>query len=259
MQYYPGFPVEVDFEKMEFIYGAGICGPKTEKRRLEDVRLTLRDKASMGPEILYSIAMDTCKQEHIEDLKARNLLYGICIYAAGQVGKEPVRSQGHIHAVSASCGSSTPEMYEILEGKAYIFMQKGADENTKIAYAVYCEAGDKILVPPGYAHYTVNADPGVPMVFGAWCVRDYGFDYEDVRRMGGLSYFPVIQEDHTIRFEPNQSYGETELIIKRPRLYTEFHVSAESPIYEQYEQNRTLFEFVTDPGKYKYLWKGFTP
>ncbi|MGL5434604.1 MAG: glucose-6-phosphate isomerase family protein [Lachnospiraceae bacterium] len=233
--------------------------PSTEKRRLEDVRLSLRDRDSTGSDILYAIAMDVCKQEHLGDLKARNLLYGICIYAAGQVGLEPVRSQGHIHAVSPSCNSTTPELYEILEGKAYILMQKGADESTNRAYAVYGEAGDKILVPPGFAHCTINADPDSPMVFGAWCVRDYGFDYQDVRRMGGLSYFPVILPDRTVQFEANPKYNGTERIVKRQRIYTEFKIAADMPIYEQYEHDHTLFDFVTSPAHHNDLWDTFKP
>lgn len=259
MEYDPGFQIEVDIDRMEFIYGKDVFGSKTEKRRLDDVRQTLRDKGSTGPEILYAIAMDTGKKEHRQDLLQRQLLYGICLYAPGLVGMEPVRSQGHIHAISASCNSSTPEMYEILQGRACIFMQKGADSSTKKAYAVFCEAGDKVIVPPGYAHYTANADPESFMVFGAWCIRDYGFEYSDVKRMGGLSYFPVVDTNGEIIFESNKNYQSTELIIKRPEIYSEFHIAPDIPIYQQYELDQEHFEFVTNPGKFKAIWDSFIP
>ena len=246
-------------ENMEFIYGKDVFGPLTEKRQLEDVRQTLRDYHSKGPEILYAIAMDTGKQEHQKDLENRNLLYGICIYASGQIGVEPIRSQGHIHAISPSCNYSTPEMYEILQGEAYIFMQKGAGSETTKAYAVLCKAGEKIIVPPGYAHYTVNANPHLPMVFGAWCVRDYGFDYDEVRSMGGLAYFPIISETRGITFEPNKMYGDIELITKEPREYIEFNVESNKPIYRQYEEQPSRFDFVTNPKKYRKLWETFIP
>ena len=259
MEYNPGFNIDVDTNNMEFIYGKDVFGPTSEKRKLEDVRQTLKDYNSKGPEILYSIAMDTGKEAHIKDLQKRNLLYGMCIYASGQIGEEPIRSQGHIHAISPSCNYSTPEMYEILQGEAYIFMQKGANSETKEAYAILCKARDKILVPPGYAHYTVNANPHEPMVFGAWCVRDYGFDYRDVRKMGGLSYFPIINEKEEITFEPNETYGKTKLIIKEPREYIEFNVKKDIPIYEQYEIEPARFDFVTEPQRYMELWEEFTP
>lgn len=259
MEYCPGFSVEADTDTMEFVYGEEVFGPVTEKRRIDDVRRTLRERDCTGPEILYSIAMDTGKKQHLPDLMQRHLLYGICMYAPGLVGSEPVRSQGHIHSVSLSCGSSTPEMYEILQGKACIFMQDSANENTKKAYAVFCKAGDKVLVPPGYAHYTVNADPKSFMVFGAWCIRDYGFEYADVRRMGGLSYFPLADSGGKISFEANKSYHNTELVIKQPRLYSEFKIASDVPIYQQYEEDQEHFDFVTNPQKYKRIWNSFIP
>ena len=36
--------------------------------------------------------------------------------------------------------------------------------------------GEVVIVPPGWGHQTVNANIHAPMVFGAWCVKDYGFD-----------------------------------------------------------------------------------
>lgn len=259
MEYYPGFSVEADLDKMEFVYGEDVFGGTTEKRKLDDVRQTLRDKDSAGPEILYAIAMDTGKKAHMQDLLHRQLLYGICLYAPGVVGAGPVHSQGHIHAVSASCGSSTPEMYEILQGKACIFMQKGADEGTKQAYAVFCEAGDKVIVPPGYAHYTANADPKSHMIFGAWCIRDYAFEYAEVRRMGGLSYFPVLDKEEKIIFEANQRYQNVELIVKRPEIYREFDIAPDVPVYRQYELDQEHFEFVTNPMKFQAVWDSFIP
>lgn len=51
------------------------------------------------------------------------LLYGAVTYAAGRLGDEPVRSQGHIHTISPHSGWSTTEAYEIWSGKAIIYMQ----------------------------------------------------------------------------------------------------------------------------------------
>ena len=43
------------------------------------------------------------------------------------------------------------------------------------------------MVPPGWAHATVSASAGEPMTFGAWCDREYGFEYDEVRARGGLA------------------------------------------------------------------------
>ncbi|MDF1493151.1 glucose-6-phosphate isomerase family protein [Caproiciproducens sp. CPB-2] len=196
--FYPGFDVKPDIGSLDFSYGEGVFGPVTEKRRLDDIRRSLSDPSASGPEVVYSVAMDVGKTRDQDDLRARNLLYGAMIYAKGRVGDEPVRSQGHVHAVSPSCGSSTPEVYEIWSGEAVIFMQESDGDDAGECYAVRAGEGEVVIVPEGWVHCTVNADPTREMTFGAWCVRDYGFDYEHLdchlvrhHRVGGWGNRPL--------------------------------------------------------------------
>lgn len=258
MKFDIGFNISYDFEAKEFIYEQGTFGPKTEKRRLDDIRISLKNPNCNGPEIVYSIAMDIGAREDKEDLVNRNLLYGACIYSSGVMDNEPVRSQGHIHAISKSCGFSTGELYEIWYGKAIIFMQETAKDNPGRVFAVEAEVGDVVFVPPGWAHYTMNANPKDHMVFGAWCVRDYGFDYDDVRDHNGLSFFPIINNGK-IDFEKNPKYSECNLEIKKPRAYKELNLDYTKSIYTQYREDRNKFDFITNPLKYKKIWEKFIP
>lgn len=253
-----GIGIQYDFKTKEFVYNELSFGPKTEKRRLEDIRGSLKNPNCTGPEIVYSIAMDIGMIVDKQDLLERNLLYGACIYAAGNMGDEPVRSQGHIHSISKSCGYSTGELYEIWYGEAIIFMQETAKDNPGRAFAVRGKVGDVIFVPPGWAHYTCNANPKDNMVFGAWCVRDYGFDYDDVRAHNGLSYFPVIDGEE-IKFVHNDKYEENNLVLKEPRKYKELNIDYNKSIYEQYTEDKDKFDFITNPIKYKDLWENFIP
>lgn len=259
METYGGLNIGVDFEKKEFMYGTDCFGPEVEKRHIDDIRHSLRVFDSQGPDIVYTIAMDIGKKEHRFALKKANLLYGACIYSKGRIGQEPVRSQGHIHAVSLSCNASTPEVYEIWFGEAYVLMQATAKPDVGKAYAVHGKVGDIIIVPPGYAHCTINARQDIEMVFGAWCIRDYGFDYTDVRKQKGLMYFPVFNETGQVEFELNSNYQAGELVIKEPRIYHEFGLDKAQKIYPTYEMNPNKFDFVTDPKKYKKVWENFEP
>ncbi len=258
MTFDPGFDITYDLEKQTFIYGPEGFGPEVEKRRLDDIRKSLRDPMCVGPDVVYTIAMDVGNKKDLDDLKQRHLLFGACIYAAGKLGVEPVRSQGHIHAVSSSCQSSTAELYEIWEGEAIIFMQSSAKDDPGRIFAVHAHQGQKVIVPPGWAHYTVNVNPDKQMVFGAWCIRDYGFDYKDVREHGGLAYFPVFKHG-TIHFDVNPQYIQKELIVKQPRDYTEFHIDAQKPLYLQYLEDKDRFDFITNPLDYQSIWENFIP
>lgn len=258
MEFYPGFDIEIKINPMNFIYGKDVTGPTPEIRYLDDIRASLADPDCEGPNELYCIAMDVAKREDKEDLIKRNLLYGAVIYSAGQLGSEPIRSQGHIHAISASCNSSTCEVYEIWEGEAYIYMQESGDDNPGRCYSVYAQAGDVVIVPPGWVHATINANIHKNMVFGAWCVRDYGFDYKAVKEHHGIAYFPKVQGDRIV-WEKNPSYTGGSLAVKNARTYEDFSIRTGKSIYEQYETNRNLFDFVPHPQLKGKEWEQYQP
>lgn len=258
MTFYPGLQIEATKEPLGFFYGQGVFGPKEEVRRLEDIRHSLEDKNCDGPEELYAIVMDIGNEEDRISMKNRNLLFGAVTYAAGVIGQEPVRSQGHIHAISRSCGASTPEVYEIWEGRAVIYIQQSAEDNPGRCYAVYAEAGDVVIVPPGWVHATVNPDVKHNMTFGAWCVRDYGFRYEEIRRHNGIAYFPKVGRDG-IWWKPNPSYQGGKLVEKRARAYEDFGLKPGISIYTQFQENKDLFLFVARPLDYPKLWEKYEP
>ncbi|MGA8541067.1 MAG: hypothetical protein WB566_16310, partial [Terriglobales bacterium] len=103
----PKLGVHRHAEDFTFSYEEGVFGPQPEFRRLDSIRRSLRDPSCHGPDPVYSIVMDVGRREHTNELARRMLLFGVVVYAAGQLGEEPVRSQGHIHAVAPHCGWST--------------------------------------------------------------------------------------------------------------------------------------------------------
>lgn len=258
MKFNRGISVE-RISPLGFHYGEGVVGPNVEIRTLDSIRQSLLDPHCTGPDHVYAIAMDVGNLEDMPDLRERMLLFGVVTYASGRLGREPVRSQGHIHAVSSHCNSSTPEVYEIWEGKAYILMQETAQDNPGRCFAVHAEPGEIVIVPPGWAHATISADPGLPLVFGAWCIRDYAFEYTDVRRHGGLAFFPVLNEDGSITWQHNDCYMPVHLIEKKPNTYEALGLCSNVPIYMQYRNNHDAFHFVYDPACAQKIWLDFIP
>lgn len=255
----PGIDIKVNLNIMSFIYGDGVFGPQVEKRRIDDIRKSLLDPNCEGPEIVYSIAMDVGKDKDKQSMIDRSLLYGIVTYAAGRLGNEPVRSQGHIHAISKSCNSSTPEVYEIWSGRAIIYMQETAENNPGRCFAVTASPGEIVIVPPGFAHSTISADLKEALTFGAWCVRDFGFEYSGVRKHNGLAWYPLVEDNGEIKWMKNKNYENCELTIKNPREYSEFLITKGVPIYTQFEENPDKFLFVSNPQIRRDVWYNFIP
>ena len=259
MTFDPGFDIQVCREPLGFRYGAGVFGPQVERRRLDAIRPSLRDSDCDGPDPVYVSAMDVGQQAHRETLRRHMLLYGVVAYAAGRLGREPVRSQGHVHRVSSHSGWRPPELYEIWSGTACIYMQEYAAGDPGRCFAVTAGPGGQVVVPPGWAHATISADPSEPLVFGAWCDREYGFEYDAIRARGGLAWFPILAVNGQLEWERNPRYLPAALVSKPPRPYRDLGLDPGVPIYTQFENAPANLEWVSDPVRAGAAWQAFVP
>jgi glucose-6-phosphate isomerase len=256
-----GLDIRFDAERFDFVYGEGVTGPAGEIRTLDDIRASLSNPDADGPRNLYAIAMDVARETDRTLLKNEMLLLGVVAYNAGQIGDEPIRSQGHIHSVSSHSGWSPPEVFEIWEGTAIIFMQESGDDDAGRCYAVTAEPGERVIVPPGWPHMVINARIDSPMVFGAICDRGYeGFEYDQVRRHGGLAFFPRIGENG-ISWERNRAYSTADLVLKSPRDYVDLltRYPGQTVMYRAATGVPGLFSCIPHPDSVADLWERFVP
>ena len=255
----PELDVRLDARDLSFHYGDGVFGPAPQMRRLDAIRASLRDPGCSGPDPVYGIAMDVGREEDRADLNRRMLLFGVVAYAAGWLGSEPVRSQGHVHAVAPHCGWSTPELFEIWQGRAIIYAQESATSDPGRCVAIAAGPGEQVVVPPNWAHCVINADPSRRMVFAAWCDRQYGFVYDGVRAHGGLAWFPLLRATGEIGWEKNRRCLPSTLRVSAARHYPELGLGSELPIYRQYRENPEAMQWVSEPGRLEECWKQFEP
>lgn len=254
-----GLDINFTENPMGFRYGSGVFGPKPEYRSLNAIRASLRDPDCAGPDPVYAIAMDVGRKDDLPELKRRMLLFGIVMYASGRLGNEPVRSQGHVHAISPHCGWSTPELFEIWQGRAIVYGQEKSGNDPGRCVAIEAGPGDRVVMPPGWAHYVVSADSNSKLIFGAWCDRQYGFDYTQMRAHHGLAWFPLFASNETIEWKQNPNYSTSDLENRKARAYPELRLSSDVPIYEYLRQDPESIQWVSDPARLNYLWARFEP
>ena len=258
-QFDPGLDIRVLRDTLDFRYGAGVFGPRPEYRSLDSIRPSLRNPHSTGPDPVYAIAMDVGRLEDRQELIRRMLLFGVVIYASGTLGDGPVRSQGHVHAISPHCGWSTPELFEVWEGVAIIYGQEKSGDDPGRCIAVEAGPGEQVVMPPGWSHYVVNADKNSALVFGAWCDRQYGFDYAAMRARHGLAWYPLMDGDGEIHWEANPNYGKSKLELRKSRTYPELVLSPAVPMYALLRRDPESIQWVSDPARFRNLWPGFEP
>ena len=255
----PGFDIRATHDPLGFAYGPETFGPFPELRPLDAIRPSLRAPNCDGPDPVYAIAMDVGKVSDQLEFRRRNMLYGAVSYAAGRLGDEPVRSQGHVHRESSHSGWSPPEVYEIWSGEAFVYMQEYAADDPGRCFAIHARRGDIVIVPPGWAHATISASIHSPVSFGALCDREYGFLYDEVRKRKGLAWYALIDAKQHIRWERNPHYDSPELEVRRPTDYSEFGFSGKQPLYSQVTQDFDRFQWISSPGLVANLWQGFCP
>jgi glucose-6-phosphate isomerase len=150
-------------------------------------------------------------------------------------------------------------LFEIWHGRVVIYGQENSGNNPGHCIAIEAGPGDRVIMPPGWAHFVANADANSLLIFGAWCDRQYGFDYTQMRAHHGLAWLPVLGGEGEISWEANPNYAPSQLQKKKPRTYPEFGLSSGVPIYELFRRNPESVQWVSDPAKLSKLWERFEP
>ncbi len=181
-------------------------------------------------------------------LKERGLRYDITLIPPGTLGKEFVKTLGHDHPPVPGTDLTYPELYEVLEGEAHYLLQRGADAG-KVEHAVLvrAKAGDRVLVPPGYGHVTIN--PSRKVLRMANLVAD-GFQslYEPYRKAGGAAYFETADG----KFAPNPKSGSPPP-LREAKAARE--VARGEEIYGWFRKDPDALAFLTKPQEFGDLWK----
>jgi glucose-6-phosphate isomerase len=105
----------------------------------------------------------------------------------------------------------------------------------------------------------ISAGSREPLVFGAWCDRDYGFEYEAVRARGGLAWFPVLDDGGAVQFRPNANYVRREIEVRLARRYPELGLEASLPLYDHLPKKPDAIQWVSEPQLLKNVWPVFEP
>jgi glucose-6-phosphate isomerase len=120
-----------------------------------------------------------------EKLREQGVRYDITIIPPGMLGCEYVKTIGHYHPLVPGEGVTFPEIYEILEGEALYLLQK---LDLSDVVAVNASAGDKVLVPPGYGHVTINRSNKI-LKMANFVARDFSSLYGPIKERAGGAYF----------------------------------------------------------------------
>ena len=251
---YAGFEARLEPETLTLAFGKGIQTAPVTVRYLDEVRPMLQDPDSDGPEHLYTIYMDVRAPGVTDALPGRGLGYGAVVYNHGAVGRELLRSQGHVHSTSPETGVACSELYEFWHGRGLVYMQNTATPEVDDVIVVEAGPGDKVAIPPGWAHATINAGDE-PMVFGAVYAPAARLLYDPLRKLQGMAHY--VLADGTL--EPNSAYQRVpEARRQSAHAFPEQGLEAGQPVLQALAGDETRLDFVSRPEAFPALWERLT-
>ncbi|MEM4347975.1 MAG: glucose-6-phosphate isomerase family protein [Candidatus Anstonellaceae archaeon] len=194
--------MKIEFDRTELIYeGERFSASVRTFAQMLPV-LANPERVSMEPDSpLYFMYRAVRKFGHLR--------YDITRILPCDLGGEYNKTFGHTHPKSPS-GTPWSEAYEVLDGKAHFLLQKVSGLGVQDAVLVSAKKGEKILIPPGYGHVTIN--PGSePLVLANLVSDQFEADYSIFAQMRGACFYE-LRGGKLLR---NRNYGEEFEIRKK--------------------------------------------
>jgi glucose-6-phosphate isomerase, archaeal len=245
-----GLPMSLD-DNGHLILGREITVVEAKVRLLDELTpVALDPDACRGSrEVAYSMYNGVYCEGDFHRLGELPLRYELTLMPPGRMGRELRKTHGHIHSVEPISSLTYTEICEVLVGTAHFIIQSSepSGPTADMVLCVEVKAGQKIILPSGMHHCTINAGSEPLLLSGVVAVASTGI-YSRFRNAHGAAYLEIADGDHT-RFIPNPVYKRVApLQMLSAREYPEFGLTAAQPLYTEFLRHRgDNWPFLADP------------
>ena len=238
--------VSIAFDGKTIHFGKGVISEPMHARTLKDALPYLMDnKAPARKRNLYLMYRDVHRVDDENVFRKHGIRYDITVILPGTIGGkkgEYIRTIGHTHPA--------PEIYEVLAGEAMFILQQFNAKNNS-AFYIAATKGEKILIPSGYGHITVNTGEE-PLILADLFIDRIKSDYLIFKKKQGAAYWvlPPEWEVKGITLAENKAYKNIgEVSLGTPSDLSPIGLPQKTPIYTLFTEDPKRFSFLTDPKK----------
>ncbi len=232
---------------MKIRFGGRIIEPSI--RRLSDMLDVIYDREWLASvrnpeevELYYMYRDLALSRDDREVMVRERLRYDITIIPPMNLGREFVKTKGHCHPPVPGNSFSYPELYEVLEGNAHYLLQKEDD-----VILVNAEKGDKVVIPPGYCHITINPSSR-ELRMANLVSSEFESDYGPIIEKKGGAYLELIDGS----FVENKNYDNLPGIRElAPPDLDIFGLGESRDIYALLQEAPERFRFLNAPQNYR--------
>lgn len=237
---------------METMLGFGTKKVKPAIRMLFDIKDVVYDREWLSKvnnmELYYMYRELSLSKNDALAMKEHGIRYDITIIPPRMMGREFVKTAGHYHPTVPGTDITFPEIYEVLRGEAQYLLQKPDGDKIKDVILIKAGEGDKVVIPPGYGHLTINTSNKV-LKMANWVASDFESIYSSIREKGGGAYF--ILDRGVVK---NLRYNEVpEIRSLKPASVKEIGLEKNKEMYGLVKDINKL-EFLTKPHEYGWVF-----
>jgi glucose-6-phosphate isomerase (EC 5.3.1.9) len=154
---------------------------------------------------------------------------------------EYVKTKGHHHPCNPA-GVGYPEVYEVLRGEAHYLLQ---DRQVHDVVLIYTREGEKVIIPPGYGHVTINASSRTLLMANIVSTQ-FSSDYSLYEERHGAAYYMMIGKEMV----KNPQYPSIPVLrSRRPPLSIDLNLREDIPLYQLIEERADL-SFLNHPERF---------
>lgn len=255
-----GLPIQMR-DDYSLVFENGLLPVVPQIREFSAMRNYLKDPSStFWRRDVYHMYRDLVLPDHAQALHDANLQYDITVILPGKIGDEFSKTIGHYHPFQEGTNIRLPEVYEVIYGKAVFLFQSASEDLERLqeAYVIEGERGEKVVVPSGFGHITVNPGDDVLVLANIQKLGNTGL-YEPYEKHNGGAYYVIQSEKLSakgdtvseLKFVPNLSYNSVPPIKQvRSRELPQYNLRHALPLYFSAVQDFTKLDFLVHPANY---------
>lgn len=237
----------------ELLLGDDVIEQARSYRQAAEARAAWADpgaawQPAIGPQDrpLYVMHRGVSRGSDAGLLQSSGLRFDVTILCPGRIGPEYNKTVGHYHPPSAA-GPTYPEVYELWHGCAlYVLQRPGARPGTVAEVrAIPALPGDKVLIPPGFGHITVNTGTE-PLVMANLVADGFASLYEAMQTCRGGAYY-IMAAEGKYRPVPNPHYHDLPPLKWLPPTVNPDLGLSDLPLYLAFLNRPSLFNYLSAP------------
>jgi oxalate decarboxylase/phosphoglucose isomerase-like protein (cupin superfamily) len=220
------------------------------ERKIKELKPYLYERSSVkkGQEdkTAYLMYRNCCYKKHENLFITNNLRYDVTLIYPLIFNKEFNKTLGHWH--------KTPEIYEVLSGKA-LFLLQGPKNSAKEIYFQIVQKNSKIIIPPFYNHLIINLSNNKPLIVADIFSNQVKSHYSYFKQKHGAAYYilnsKLKNQKSKLQFKiqnlnvfaiKNLNYKKVSNLkkFKNPEIISSF----KKPLYLEFIENPKKFNFL---------------